>query len=150
MLNSFSLTYVQLRTVIFTLYQTLTLSHFLSYIPDINSYSYVSSYFEFHGYSPYIIFSFSPTYVQTYFIFEMTRSTKISPEKLIGIVCGSVAVFFIILSIIIFIIRKRNIEIEFINSDISSDSSSYEEESKETFVGVNYISNAIKSDDSWI
>ena len=75
-------------------------------------------------YFPYIIYSLSPSYIVTNYVLLINSNKKISPENFIGIVCGSVAVFFSILSIIIIIIRKKNsyrISIE--ENDLSSSSS---------------------------
>lgn len=86
--SSFSLTCTLIKSVIFS----------YSYDARKNTYSYF----------PYIIYSLSPSYVPTYYVLYISSNKRISPENLIGIVCGSVAVFFSILSIIIIIVRKKN------------------------------------------
>ena len=86
--SSFSLTCTLIKSVIFS----------YSYDARKNTYSYF----------PYIIYSLSPSYVPTYYVLYISSNKRISPENLIGIVCGSGAVFFSILSIIIIIVRKKN------------------------------------------
>lgn len=60
-------------------------------------------------YIPYIIAYLSPSYVEIKINIDMNKNKKrITQEKLIGVVCGSVAGFFVILSIIILIRQKKN------------------------------------------
>lgn len=79
--------------------------------------SYISKY------NPYIIHYLTQTYVRTKVPFEtLLKRPKLSQQNLIGIVCGSVAVFFIILGIIIFV-RKKKYEEKSFYDDIDSSSS---------------------------
>ena len=85
----------------------------------------------FSKYNPYIIHYLTQTYVGTRVPFETSlKKTKLSQQNLIGIVCGSVAVFFIILGIIIFVRRKKYEEKSYYD-DIESSSSSESSEVKE-------------------
>ena len=55
---------------------------------------------------PYIIFSFSRTYIATHFSIEI-KINKISQEQLIGIVCGVVAAVFTIIGIVIIAFQHK-------------------------------------------
>lgn len=97
----------------------------MSYLEDGNTYSLIITQSEFEKYFPYIIRFLSPVYVPTIvFIPIKNNKYKISSEKLIGIVCGSVSVFFLILGVIILSI-KRKYFVNDISDDFSFDSSSY-------------------------
>ena len=81
----------------------------MSYIENENMYSFVIAQTEVAKYFPYIIQFYSPTYLNTVFRFRISNNKKsITPEQLIGVTCGSISVFFLILAIVIFIIRKRH------------------------------------------
>lgn len=67
-------------------------------------------YYQF--YYPYIIHYYSPTYIIEYIQLDLQLKEKMSREKLIGIVCGSCALFFIVLYIIIYSIRRKNKHID--------------------------------------
>lgn len=148
-LKSLSITLTNVRTVIFSFSNVISNIQILSYISDQNTYSFVSSFSEVHKKFPYIIFSLSPSLIPTYLIFDFVHSSKISQGKLIGLVCGSVAAFFLILSIIILIIQKQNFAPEFYDSDILESSSS-EYENVETHEGVTVTINLTNNDDMWI
>ena len=60
----------------------------------------------FETYIPYIIYILSPSYIQTNYLIELKVKKGISESQLIGIVCGSVSVFFLAACIVIFIVRK--------------------------------------------
>lgn len=147
--KSYSLTIVNVKTVVFSLSQIGSYSYFLSYCPEMNTFLYSISYSKFHKNFPYIIFSISPSFVQTYFVLEIARSSKISPEKLIGITCGSTAGFFIILSIIFFIIQKRKKINENSLTDSFEISSDDTQNIKEHEV-LNSTPNILNKDDSWL
>ena len=59
------------------------------------------------GYFPYVIYFYSPVYVEQDIKIKIMRK-RISSEQLIGVVCGSSSVFFLILGIIISKIRRSN------------------------------------------
>ena len=67
----------------------------------INVESYTVSYF------PYIIHYLSPYYSPIIIPLDLTIKNRITKEQLIGVVCGSTAVFFFVLGIIIFVIRRK-------------------------------------------
>ena len=75
---------------------------------------------EYQLYRPYIIYYLSKTYVHSYFQIELIKKKKLTGEQLIGIVCGTVSNFLIVLYIIIFIYRKMNYESLFSNDIYSS------------------------------
>ena len=114
----FSLTMVNIRTVTYSYSSVLSNSYILIYNEFDETYelTIIHSYFFIN--IPYIIISLSPSYSPTYFQIELGKKKGISPEQLIGAVCGSVAVFFIILSVIIFIVQRNKKIMRFINSDI--------------------------------
>lgn len=58
---------------------------------------------------PYIIYYLSPTYIKTGILLEKNvRKKTITQQQLIGVVCGSVAAFFLLLAVIIFIVQRKN------------------------------------------
>lgn len=119
----------------------------LSYIRSVTfSYSYDSKAGEY-VYLPYIIYSLTPSYVQSYF-FIASIEKKISPQKMIGISCGSAAFFFFIIGLVILIIKKKNENKTFLDEEFSSESDVDE-------TNVNVV-NEIKTDmnsinmDNWL
>lgn len=97
----------------------------MSYFENENSYSLINSQVDVPRYYPYIIQYLSPLYLET--IVQMTlrnNKARISPEQLIGVVCGSVSVFFLILALIIFIVRRKYYIQMSDSFDISCDDSS--------------------------
>lgn len=58
------------------------------------------------------------------------RKARISPEQLIGVVCGSASVFFLILAIIIFIVRRKQYIPSSEGFDISDDDYSVDIDNK--------------------
>ena len=75
--------------------------------------------------------------------------SKLSPGQLIGVVCGSVAAFFAIIAIVIFVMRKDQLtEI----SCMSDDSSNIDETDKYVYevTNVNFGSNQQKDLDNWL
>lgn len=149
--KSYSLTHVNIKTVVFSLSQVGSYSNFLSYCPEMETFLYSISYSEFHKNFPYVILSLSPSFVPSYFAVEVARSSKISPEKLIGITCGSTAGFFIILSIIFLVFQKRQrideLSLPLTDSDeISGDDT---QKTKE-FEGLTLSPNLVPNDDTWL
>ncbi|KAK8885613.1 hypothetical protein M9Y10_041063 [Tritrichomonas musculus] len=101
---TFSITYFRLRSVSYSFSYSIgniyTVSfHNGEYYSSIITRS-MSLYF-----LPYIIYYLSPSYVPSYISFFI-RKPRITSEQLIGIACGSAAVFFFILYIVIRIFRK--------------------------------------------
>lgn len=127
---SFVLSYKYMKSVSFTL--DCYMSNTYSIVIDENGETKVVSFESyFSKYNPYIIHYLTQTYVGTRVPFETSlKKTKLSQQNLIGIVCGSVAVFFIILGIIIFVRRKKYEEKSYYD-DIESSSSSESSEVKE-------------------
>ncbi|KAK8857529.1 hypothetical protein M9Y10_015934 [Tritrichomonas musculus] len=108
---------------------TISIIYSLTYLLQKSvsfSFSYDSSNHNY-SYYPYIIEYLSPSYSVSNQLLILNQNKKISSEKLIGIVCGSVAIFFLIISFVIFIIRWKNEYNIFINEEISFSSSSFEE-----------------------
>ncbi|KAK8845256.1 hypothetical protein M9Y10_021449 [Tritrichomonas musculus] len=81
-----------------------------SYILLANGeYSLTSSNVYVYKRIPYVIYYLSPTYIKTGILLEMNvRKKTITQEQLIGVVCGSVAAFFLILAIIVFVVQRKN------------------------------------------
>ena len=101
---------------------------------------------------PYIIEFLSPSYVPSYVSLIISAKKGISSEQLIGSVCGSVAVLFGVLGIIIIALRKKQMQIIEFNDDDYTFSS---DESIEDAENVTYINSYVKDDvkgeiDNWV
>lgn len=109
--STFSMTFTiimtSIRTVSFSYSQTLFNTYLLIYNDDQKSYIYSFTGLNTYKYFPYIIYSLSPLHVPTYLELSLVKKKKLSPESLIGIVCGTTSIFFLILYIVIFSIRKK-------------------------------------------
>ena len=105
--KTFSITFFNLRSVSFS----YTLSHSIFHFYD-NLGSEILSNTASLFFLPYIIYYLSPSYVPVYIKFPIKKRI-ISPEQLIGVTCGSTAIFFFILFIIIKIVRKNVIKNNF-------------------------------------
>lgn len=78
---------------------------------------------------PYWIQIYSPTVVETIFSVELnTGKNKLSSEKLIGIVCGSIGGFFGVLGVIILAKKKSISSNDF--DDLDDSTSNEENETK--------------------
>ena len=86
----------------------------------------------------YIIYYLSPTHVPLSISLEINHTKKkITAEKLLGIICGSVAALFAIIAIVIFIIRRNQFhEI----SSVPESSSSFNEETQNDSIRETKIS----------
>lgn len=91
----------------------------MSYIENEGTYALVASETNYVGYFPYIIYYLSPSFVAKYITIPIPKKQKISQEQLIGIVCGSASVFFLILGITIRAVRKKKQEESFDIYDFS-------------------------------
>lgn len=104
---SMSLEWTRVKSVSMSI--TEIKSNIISYTFFMNTMietNYETKLFE---YIPYIIAYLSPSYVEIKISIDMNKNKKrITQEQLIGVVCGSVAGFFVILSIIILILQKKN------------------------------------------
>ena len=71
----------------------------------------------------------SPTYVPVEVVVELKvpKNKWLTQEKLIGIICGSVSLFFIILTVIIYIYRKKYNNMLLINEEEDEEESSSNE-----------------------
>lgn len=89
---------------------------------------------------PYIIRFYSLTKSPTYIAYEVTkRKNRITAEMLIGISCGSAAVFFIILACLIFYCSL-------INSQKMSDDISFSSYDDEKVIGGKVNDNCLLAD----
>lgn len=88
----------------------------MTYFISDSTYGFVYSYTEYYKNLPYLIYYLSPSYVSTYILLEIHKK-HLSQEQLIGISCGSAAIFFLMLTIIFLIIEKKqrlkNIDYDF-------------------------------------
>lgn len=110
-----TLTFVQMRSVSFSLSNSKSNTFFISFDANKNTISIIMTQSDFWFYFPYIIYYYSPKFVSTNIIINISKRKGITREQLIGIICGSSAFFFIILYTIIAIYRKMtyvNIENE--------------------------------------
>ena len=98
-----SLTFVQRRSVSFSLSILKSNSYYINMITQS----------DYQIYIPYIIYYYSPTYVIIDMNLYIGRRKGLTGEQLIGITCGSAAVFFIILYIIILINWKKIYNVDF-------------------------------------
>ena len=123
----------------------------MSYNQEFNTYFYVLTSSDFHFYMPYIIYSFSPSYVKTYYVIQIKPKNILTQEKLIGIVCGTIALFFIILGIIILYIQRKNKFIYSFYENEFSDISDHTNENEMSFKGIITVESKIENDDAnWI
>lgn len=84
--------------------------------------TYTMIHLQYYSYFPYIINFMSPSYTILYIPIDINKKKTISKEQLIGIVCGTTSVFFLILCIIINIIRKKRYLTNYLDYDISDES----------------------------
>ena len=147
---TYSITIVTVKTVIFSLKQEKSNTHLLTYIPEQETYLYSLTETYFNINIPYIIYSITEYCSPSYMQLAIKKGKMISPEKLIGIICGSVALFFIILVIIIFFYRKKKEFRAFVEETLFSSEES-EDYQQHTYTGVeitDYNQNVNKDD--WI
>ena len=117
-------TIVNIRTVIFSNSFTLTVSHFLCNNENTNICETII-YKEYNF--PYIIHSYTHSLIKTHLLQDIKiHKKKLSSEQLIGVVCGTVALLFAILTFAILIIQRKNkykINERSLDDDTESDSS---------------------------
>lgn len=103
---------------------------------------------------PYIIQFMLPTFISVKMVLDLVmEKKKISPEQLIGSVCGSVTIFFIIIAIIIIALKNKNKLIALNNSiDISDISYSSDIDNQQVFENNTFDNKNTQNeiDDSWI
>lgn len=130
---SYLLTYVLRKSVSYSFSILESNIYFYSYING--QYTLINSQTNVEFYLPYIIQYLSPSYKPEYTKLENVQiKKKITPEQLIGITCGSAAVFFLILAIIIFAINKKyKINDDIDDYSISSDDTNEAINHYETF-----------------
>ena len=118
---SYSISFVTIKSVSYSLSYLSSNTFMMSYLEEENTYYISITQNYYANYFPYIIHYLSPVQISTFIGVIIPRKNKISPEQLIGVVCGSVSVFFLILGIIILAIRKKNYDREddFALSDFS-------------------------------
>lgn len=132
--------------------ETISMTISMTYL-KIKSVSYTFSFFSSINsfvYSPYIIYTYSPLYIPSQFSIIIRNKKKISPENLIGIVCGTVAGFFIILSIGIWIYKKKNYNYLENDSFISISESETETSSSVEVFNKLELSYSISNIDDWV
>lgn len=148
-----SVTLTNVKTVCFSFSQIISSTFTLIYNPEKETKLYTLTEIDTYKKMPYIIYSLSPKYVPSYLQVTLdTNKKRISPEKLIGIVCGSVGVFFIILSIIIFAIRRKHENKSLLDEDLYSSDNENGNEKVIFFEGYD-PKTSIKKDikiDNWI
>ena len=122
---SLSQSFLTLKSVIFS-YKSYVSQVFTNcYLENEQIQSMCLTEMVYYKYEPYIIYYLSPTYIYIPISIQIDFNKKsISSEQLIGIVCGSVSIFFLIVSLIIFIQRKIKSNKYILNSGFSIDESS--------------------------
>lgn len=111
-----SVTLTNVKTVCFSFSQIISSTFTLNYNPEKETYLYTLTEIDTYKLMPYIIYSLSPKYVPSNLQVTLdTNKKRISPEQLIGIVCGSVGVFFII-----FAIRRKHENKSLLDEDLYS------------------------------
>lgn len=107
-----------IKSVSFSLSCSMSNTFMLRFIEERNTYEFVATQSEYMNYYPYVIRFLTQTNIHIFIpIAILKRKPKITPEQLIGVVYGSVSVFFLALGIAILAIRKRMN----LNMDISDD-----------------------------
>ena len=119
-----SLTFVQKRSVTYTVSNLMSNSYYITFDDIMGTFTIYATKSDYMIFIPYIIYYYSPIYVSTNLIIEIKKRKGPTGEQLIGISCGSSAVFFIFLFIIITIYRKmaniKNFEFNYSYSTSSS------------------------------
>ena len=137
---SLSLMHTRVRTVSFSYTQTETKTYLIIFNSNDETYQYSLTETIILRNLPFIIYSLSPTYFEFEFQF-LVKKKGITQEKLIGIVCGSTAIFFIIVSIVIFI-YKKNKESNYMVYEPSISSDESEDKNIEVVtININYEEN---------
>ncbi|KAK8887439.1 hypothetical protein M9Y10_038484 [Tritrichomonas musculus] len=132
---SYFITMTNVRTVSFSYTQVASNTHVLIDDPDKGTKMFSLSETNVYRPMPYIIYSYSQTYRKSYLKLLKPKAKLITPEKLIGIVFGSVGLFFIILAIIILVYNKKKEVKAFMDDDIFSTSDDEMENTETVFSG---------------
>lgn len=149
---SMSIIMTSMRSVSFYASQYNDFTYLLLYDKEKNTYVYIKSERYTYYHLPMIIYYLSPSYTEVITFQNLEKPKKtLSQSQLIGIVCGSIAVFFLLLYLGIFIYQKKTNR--YFLKDISSDiSSSSEIENEDQIKKVNIeidtdnINNVINDD----
>lgn len=129
---SYSYSFTLVKSVSFSFSYILSNVYSLTYVEGLDDYSYILVPSHVERNFPYIIQFFSPTLVKALFLYEIRIEKKgLSSIQLIGIVCGSVGVFFAIIGIIVLSL-KRKYSVNFTDFIDYSDDDEYNMEMKET------------------
>ena len=102
-----SLTSVLRRSVSLTISILISNSYYNSFNENEGTFQIITTRSDYQLYIPYIIYFYSPIYVPVNMSFYIVKRKGLTGEQLIGVTCGSVAVFFIILYIMIIINRQK-------------------------------------------
>lgn len=133
---SLSLTFIKRRSVTKSASNSMSISYSMSYDTILGTYTLVMVEVESKYFLPYIIYFLSPSYLSTSILMSIQRKKNITKEQLIGITCGSVTIFFLILYIVISIKHHANSIIEFSTSSFLS-SENEEQDQVETVTNNN-------------
>lgn len=123
----------------------------ITFNSELGQHSYIMSQTNVYAMLPYVIQIFSPTIIQTMMMFELSHPKKqITAEQLIGIVCGSIAVFFSVLGTVILFLRRKQKTVYSDDLDCSSDDEVVTTKTHETEVNLQ-IENINNVDiDQWL
>ena len=138
-----SITYVSRRSVSFSL--SFSSSNSLSYTYFGNEYLLISTQSIYQWTFPYIINYLSQSYVKVYVPVYVFKKKTISREQLIGVVCGSTSIFFLIIGIIIIASREKKKEYNDFVCDYSEDEK--RAKNKESIKNELSVSNYSSDDD---
>lgn len=143
--------YVSARTVSFSYFQIE--SNIESKIIFSSSYSSITmSKIIIYTNMPYIIYTYTLSYSYSIFLKDLNLNKNwLTSEKLVGIVCGSVSMFFLILGIAIIVYRRNVEKNRFINEEydfLSSSECSEQQVPIEKNIELHKIDNP--SDNDWI
>ena len=130
-----SLTFIEMKSVSFSLSFSLSNSFLLSY-NNLKTLFIINTQSDYSFYFPYIIYYFSPSYSYTYMIYDIKSEKRLNGEQIIGITCGSASLFFLVLYIIIRIYNNNNLNKIENELSLTSDSeqNNFQNSEKETLV----------------
>ncbi|KAK8895590.1 hypothetical protein M9Y10_024060 [Tritrichomonas musculus] len=93
--SSFSLTFVQIRSVSFSILNSISNSFYITFDNIKKSFIILTTQSEYFYNFPYVIYFYSPKYVSTNAFINIQQQKGLTGEKLIGIVCGSTSIFLL-------------------------------------------------------
>ena len=115
-MKSASVSFLLVRSVSMSISQSISNILSLTYISEIGGHSEILMTTQVNNQFPYLIQIYSPTVVETINSVELnTGKNKLSSEKLIGIVNGSIGGFFGVLGVVILAKKKSMIFFFFFN-----------------------------------